>query len=345
MAFSDNVLPREGWTFTGDSYFTTDNMLHIGAAGSAQVTCDVLGSSNMIPDSLQVNLNALSYGDAYVPSAFAYITIVYDDDTVFSSCIPIIDIMGGISTIITCNTAQIGSGLSAFKTFTFKVVSTGVLNLTRYEVCKESVEALQENVPYAGVTISSRDGLIITATNNAARVQLSQNRMEFLVNKAGNLVPVFEIDIPNKKAKMSGDIYATRFLAGDMSDPSVDVKARMEITQSGMSMYDDDNIKKFELGYANNDANSPFIALGLAQYTLESTRALIRYYPNGIWIGNGNPLARQTTAAGFDPHSGDSGLFFCTRTGTGTGDAGNAYIVRGTEMKNLYVGDAVAVFG
>ena len=62
---------------------------------------------------------------------------------------------------------------------------------------------------------------------------------------------------------------------------------------------------------------------------------MIKEFLNGLWIGNSVP---KDASGNFEGMEGASGIFVNTRTAT-------TYVVNGTEMKNVYTGEAIAKFG
>lgn len=88
-------------------------------------------------------------------------------------------------------------------------------------------------------------------------------------------------------------------------------------------------------GYNPVDASStldyPYILMGKA----DGNVGLIKKFYNGFWVGNSVP---KNASGNFEGMTGASGIFVNTLTGA-------TYVVNGTNMQNVYTGDAVATFG
>lgn len=88
-------------------------------------------------------------------------------------------------------------------------------------------------------------------------------------------------------------------------------------------------------GYNPVDVSStldyPYILMGKA----DGNVGLIKKFYNGFWVGNSVP---KNASGNFEGMTGASGIFVNTLTGA-------TYVVNGTNMQNVYTGDAVATFG
>lgn len=62
---------------------------------------------------------------------------------------------------------------------------------------------------------------------------------------------------------------------------------------------------------------------------------LQKVFTNGVWIGNAAPLGATGT---FSAKSGYSGFFINTENS-------KVFVVNGTDMQNVYTGEAIAKFG
>ena len=74
----------------------------------------------------------------------------------------------------------------------------------------------------------------------------------------------------------------------------------------------------------------PYMLLGNSGGTV----GMIKKFYNGLWVGNSVP---RDLSGNFEGMAGASGFFINTETG-------NSYVVKGTEMQNVYTGAAIAKF-
>lgn len=125
---------------------------------------------------------------------------------------------------------------------------------------------------------------------------------------------------------------------------SKDGNTYIEIVGNELVMYSKDEatggfLDKIHLGFMSGDSPSssggtidyPYMLLGKASGDVGT----IKKFYNGLWIGNSVPINATGNFTGMD---GASGIFVNTLTAT-------TYVVNGTDMQNVYTGEAIAKFG
>lgn len=107
----------------------------------------------------------------------------------------------------------------------------------------------------------------------------------------------------------------------------------IRIEDDEIVLYDNKGSDRLRIGFVS-DANTEYPYVLLAKDETGVAGGLIKRFSNGVWFGNAVP--KEDTGA-FSGKSYASGLFVNYLEN-------KAYIVNGTEMKNLYTGEAVARF-
>ena len=146
-----------------------------------------------------------------------------------------------------------------------------------------------------------------------------------------NINDKFVVD-ENGNAYLSGDstIYGGKYYAGL---PGSD-EGYSQMTANGYDVYNSGGELKLKLGYTTEDEDYPFLQLGSGSGTSKDF-GLVKKFSDGLWIGNSIPADDQGT---FTPSAGYNGIFFKFEDNT-------AYVVKDTNMKNIYTGSAIAKFG
>lgn len=221
-------------------------------------------------------------------------------------------------------------------------------------------ETVAKDKSYFGVKISADYGLTVTREDKKAKVIMNANefRMQALASDnilrdrlyfdpltgdykfIGNIsVDGGEININNKfivdengNAHLSGDsvIYGGKYYAGK---PELN-EGFSEMTSGGFEVFNSANDLKLRLGYTTQGEDYPFIQLGSGSGAYTDF-GLVKKFTDGLWIGNSEPEDESGT---FVPMKGYNGIFFRFSDNT-------AYVVKDTDMKNIYTGAAIAKFG
>ena len=76
----------------------------------------------------------------------------------------------------------------------------------------------------------------------------------------------------------------------------------------------------------------PYVLMGAPENVGEA--GIIKKFSNGLFIGNGYAAA---ASGAFNPTSNYTGIFVNTKVG-------KTYVVNGTDMQNVYTGEAIAKF-
>ena len=118
---------------------------------------------------------------------------------------------------------------------------------------------------------------------------------------------------------------------------SEDGKAYIQIENDGISVYADDGTgdvaKKMHIGFnLSGGVAYPYVLMGAPENVGEA--GIIKKFSNGLFIGNG--YAASASGA-FNPTSSYTGIFVNTKVG-------KTYVVNGTDMQNVYTGEAIAKF-
>ncbi len=219
---------------------------------------------------------------------------------------------------------------------------------------------IENNKSYYGVKISSEDGLTVTREDKKAKVIMNadefrmqamdddyvfRDRLYFdpisgLYKFKGSIeVDAGRININNKfivdengNAYMSGEstIYGGKYYAGSVDESD----GFSQMTSSGFEVFNSTNDIKLRLGYTTEGEDFPFIQLGSGTGAFTDF-GLVKKFTDGLWIGNSEPADES---GNFTPMIGYNGIFFRFSDNT-------AYVVKDTEMKNIYTGAAIAKFG
>lgn len=109
----------------------------------------------------------------------------------------------------------------------------------------------------------------------------------------------------------------------------------LKMVNDGLEVYNKDGLLKFRIGYTSSDFDYPYIQLGSGNGGGANSRGIVKKFVDGLWIGNG--IAIDATG-NFSPQAGYNGIFVKFTDG-------KTYVVNGSNMMNVYTGDAIARFG
>ena len=221
-------------------------------------------------------------------------------------------------------------------------------------------DSIESNKSYYGVKISPDDGLTVVREDQKAKVIMNSDefRMQAMDEDyifrdrlyfdpiagsykfSGSIeVDAGKININNKfivdengDVHMSGQstIYGGRYYAGDIENSD----GYSQMTSSGFEVFNSTNDIKLRLGYTTEGEDYPYIQLGSGSGAFTDF-GLVKKFTDGLWIGNSEPADES---GNFTPMLGYNGIFFRFSDNT-------AYVVKDTEMKNIYTGAAIAKFG
>lgn len=228
------------------------------------------------------------------------------------------------------------------------------------DLVEAAKQTVTKNTSYYGVKVSELSGLTIERSDESAKVIMNADefRMQALDDEGVledklyfdpesgsykfkgsievqsgsiNINDRFIVDA-NGNAYMSGEatIYGGKYYAGM---PGGD-EGFSQMTANGFEVYNSDGDLKLKLGYTTEDEDFPFLQLG-SGFGATKDFGLVKKFTNGLWIGNSVPADDQGT---FTPMTGYNGIFFKFSDNT-------AYVVKDTDMKNIYTGAAIAKFG
>ena len=221
-------------------------------------------------------------------------------------------------------------------------------------------EVVSKDKAYFGVKISSDDGLTITRADQSAKVIMNaeefrmqakdnegilQDRLYFdpetgnyrfagTVTIDGGTINIndnFKVDsLGNVYLNGSSTIYGGKYYAGNNGV----LEGYSQMTGGGYEVFNSENDLKIRLGYTTDGEDYPFIQLGSGSGEFTDF-GLVKKFTDGLWIGNSEPA---DVSGNFDPKKGYNGIFFRFSDNT-------AYVVKDTEMNNIYTGAAIAKFG
>ena len=109
----------------------------------------------------------------------------------------------------------------------------------------------------------------------------------------------------------------------------------LKMVNDGLEVYNKDDLLKFRIGYTSSDFDYPYIQLGSGNGVGVNSRGIVKKFGDGLWIGNGTAI---DATGNFSPQAGYNGIFVKFTDG-------NTYVVNGSNMMNVYTGDAIARFG
>ena len=138
----------------------------------------------------------------------------------------------------------------------------------------------------------------------------------------------FVVDVNgNVTAHGNTRIYGGRYYA--MGDDGTGGYTAME--QTGFVIYNAAGQQLIKVGYPADHDQYPYIILSSS----ENGSTIYKRFDDGAWLGNDAPAEAYGE---FNPQTGYAGIFISNVDG-------KTYVVSGTNMKNIYTGEAIARFG
>lgn len=234
----------------------------------------------------------------------------------------IIDTLDDIVTGVNQSNAIGSANKSSIKNINNKVVG-----LTQ-QVSDQSgkISEITQLAGQVNVVVKNEDGTLSSIINPE---EISIKKLD----ADGNVVSGFYYDTDAGEFKFFG---AGEFRSVDgrsyiMLD-SDDFVLRSQTVNAGAYM----NI--IRMGYTTDGAgvDYPYIIIGSTDGTTSnfSGTALVKKFSNGLWVGNSAP---KSMMGDFDGKAGAVGFFIDTENGI-------PYVVNGTDMTNVYIGEAIAKF-
>ena len=158
---------------------------------------------------------------------------------------------------------------------------------------------------------------------------------QFLFNGAGKFTGAINVNdkfvvSENGDVSASGnvEIYGGRYYANEDGGGFTTMDA------SGFGMYNSGAVQRIKLGFAAGNSDYPYLLLNSGDSNTDVS-GMVKKFLDGMWVGNSTP-ANET--GNFKAKSGYNGIFVAF-------DEGKTYVVSGTNMKSIYVGEAIAKFG
>lgn len=208
-----------------------------------------------------------------------------------------------------------------------KNINNKVVGLTQ-QVSDQSgkISKITQLAGQVNVVVKNEDGTLSSIINPE---EISIKKLD----ADGNVVSGFYYDTDAGEFKFFG---AGEFRSVDgrsyiMLD-SDDFVLRSQTVNAGAYM----NI--IRMGYTTDGAgvDYPYIIIGSTDGTTSnfSGTALVKKFSNGLWVGNSAP---KSMMGDFNGKAGAVGFFIDTENGI-------PYVVNGTDMTNVYIGEAIAKF-
>ena len=192
---------------------------------------------------------------------------------------------------------------------------------TKVEDADEKLSEIEQTAGQVSVVVSSNQGTV-SSIINPEKVAIQK------IDSDGNMTSGFFYDTQKGEFQYFG---SGEFRSSTLSDSYI----RVEGNELILYTYNLDKIRIGAQRSVSPDGDSvvdyPFILLGNAG---GDNVGLVKKFYNGMWYGNSAPKDLSGNFAGCE---GASGLFVNT-------DENKAYVVYGTEFKNLYTGSAIARF-
>lgn len=192
----------------------------------------------------------------------------------------------------------------------------------RVEGVGNEVSEIKQTVGEVSVTITREDGTLYSIMN-PEEITIKK------VDEVGNITSGFFYDMASNQFKFIG---SGEFRSADGNDYALISEREFTVRTRAADGENFDNV--FRLGYTTDGIDKfPYIYMGDADGGLENT-SLIKMFGNGLWFGTSHARAMNGDFTGTDNTVG----FFVNT------DESVAYVVNGKDMRNVYVGDAIAKF-
>lgn len=218
----------------------------------------------------------------------------------------------------------------------------------RVENAEGDIAQLQLDSSGLESRVQSAEGEISILQQNSGMVRVAisdQNGTLQTIMDAGDWEVLYKTLTGEVTSGLYFDFTMGRFVFdGTGVFRSKDGNTYIEIVGNELVMYSKyeatgEYLDKIHLGFmsgsdpsgSGNTIDYPYMLLGKASGDV----GMIKKFYNGLWIGNSVPINATGNFNGMD---GAAGIFINTRTAT-------TYVVNGTDMQNVYTGEATAKFG
>lgn len=177
MNFDDSFLPETGWTL--DKATMASGLLSIQAGGSASVVITGVSGTNVLPEVLLLLVKAQTYANAYAPTSFVHLHILYIDNSAYDALVPIVDVNAGCSALLypTSTSYDDKVEVDAFTSITFTITSSTGIELTEWSLSKTLGEVLVTDKLYYGIKITTSSGFEATRSDKKARAYFNADNL------------------------------------------------------------------------------------------------------------------------------------------------------------------------
>lgn len=215
MAYGPNILPTTGWTLVNASI--VGGSLIFSAGGYASLVLTDIEGSNLLSDSLLLNIIASSFTSPYTPVAFVKIRIVYSDGGMFESTTPIVANKDGMLSIVLSPTVTNYTAINAssFSAIEITINSSAALTLTTWELCCSINNKVVTDADYYGIKITATDGLVITTADGAAQATFNAEELTMSATENGIMVDQIYFNPVSHKYTFRGTVIVN---GGDVDD-------------------------------------------------------------------------------------------------------------------------------
>ena len=206
------------------------------------------------------------------------------------------------------------------------------MNLLVDEVDSLDGATVKKDAVYNGVRIGPTYGFEAVRSDKKARAYFRSDgfKMQSGDGSGSSWEDRLFFDPVSGTYKFIGTVYINRLYAGSPGAPG----SYVEMSETGLKLFNASGQLKAEFSFTSDGYDYPFLGLGSGTGDAAS-KGLFKKFSNGLWIGNSAPAEVNET---FVPQSGYSG-FFVNFT------EHKVYVVNGTNMQNVYTGEAIAKFG
>lgn len=218
---------------------------------------------------------------------------------------------------------------------------------------KENITTLQQIAGQVSVTAKSEQGTLTTTISNdgtwkseyvdangkvLSGIYFDFLKQAFVFDGTGKFTGELDVGDGNFIVDINGNvtsrgdtkIYGGKYYA--MDDTGAGGYTMMDV--DGFSVYSYDAVRRIKVGFPNGHQESPFIVLNGG--SLETAaQIIVKQFENGMWLGNDAPMSAYGI---FTAQEGYNGIFISL-------EDSKTYVVSGTNMQNVYTGEAIARFG
>ena len=224
---------------------------------------------------------------------------------------------------------------------------------TKVGDAKENITELQQTAGQVVVSAKSEQGTLSTIISNEGTwkseyVDVNGNvlsgiyfdflKKAFVFDGTGKFTGELNVGNGNFIVDVNGNVTAhgdTKIYGGKyyaMEDTGAGGYTMMDV--DGFSVYSYDAVQRIKVGFPNGHQESPFIVLNGGTLS-EAARIIVKQFENGMWLGNDAPMSAFGI---FEAKEGYNGIFISL-------EDSKTYVVSGTNMQNVYTGEAIARFG